>query len=219
MSKVDHNQTSQARPGLHDSVSQALQEMITEHRPSFPGLSDIAARAGQDEEAVRAVFGSVQDILDTLAEQGLIRLFDLCVRTITKVPPDEPVEQFRAVGTAYLDWAFENQAQFLLLQHNKLTDIENNERLARYSKSMRDLMMRLLGAGQERGQVAPQTDLDMLLLSGRCLLFGLARMGIDQNMADWHPGLSAKEAAHRSFAVYIERMGAADSRLISQQSE
>ena len=65
------------RTGLHDSVTLALLEMISEHRPSFPDLAEIAARAGQDEAAVREMFGSVQDVLNTLAEQGLVKLLDL----------------------------------------------------------------------------------------------------------------------------------------------
>jgi AcrR family transcriptional regulator len=186
--------------------------MISEHRPEFPELPEIALRAGQEEAAVRAVFASVQDILDTLAEQGLMKLFDACLRTVTQAPPDDPVAQFRALGTAYLNWAFENPAQFRLLQHSKLVDLDGNENLARYIRAMHDTMLRLLANAQDKGQIARSTNIHSMLVAGRCLLFGLARMVIDENMTDWHPGLSAPDAAHRVFSDYLESMAMAGSK-------
>ncbi|WP_299839637.1 TetR-like C-terminal domain-containing protein [uncultured Paracoccus sp.] len=200
-------------PGLHDSVSMALLEMIAEHRPSFPEIPEIALRAGQDEEAVRAVFDSVQDILDTLAEQGLMKLFDVSLRTVTQAPPDDPIAQFRALGTAYLNWAIENPAQFRLLQHSKLVDLEANENLARYVRAMHDTMLRLLANAQDAGQIERSTNIHSILVSGRCLLFGLARMAIDGNMTAWHPGLNPADAAHQAFSDYMDSMAAAGNNL------
>lgn len=197
------------RAGLHDSVTQALLEMISEHRPSFPGLAEIAERAGQDEAAVREMFGSVQDILNTLAEQGLVKLLDISLRTVTQAPVDDPVAQFRALGESYLSWAFENPAQFRLLQHSKLVDLEGNDNLARYVRSMHDVMLRLLKAAQQNGQLGPHADIHAILITGRCLLFGLARMGIDGNMSEWHPGQTPEEAARRAFRDYMETMARA----------
>ncbi|MFV0302926.1 MAG: TetR/AcrR family transcriptional regulator, partial [Paracoccus sp. (in: a-proteobacteria)] len=202
------------RSGLHDSVSQALMDMIAEHRPSFPQLPEIAARAGQDEAAVLEVFGSVQDILDTLAEQGLMKLFDSCLRMVTQAAPDDPVAQFRAIGTAYLNWAIENPAQFRLLQHSKLVDLEGNEKLARYVRSMHDTMLRLLNNARDQGRIGRSANTHSMLLAGRCLLFGLARMVIDENMSEWHPGLSPAEAAHRVFSDYMDNMAAAGDRAL-----
>ncbi|WP_185968548.1 TetR-like C-terminal domain-containing protein [Paracoccus sp. M683] len=203
---------------MHDSVSQALLELIAEHRPSFPDLGQIADRAGQDEQAVREVFGSVQDILDTLAEQGLIKLFDNCLRTVTRAPHDDPVAQFGALGSAYLDWAFENPDQFRLLQHAKLVDLEGNERLARYIRSMHDLMIRLLNAAKEKGQIPDDADNTAILIAGRCLLFGLARMALDGNMTEWHAGLTGYQAAHRVFENYMETMAVANVRLTARSA-
>lgn len=197
------------RTGLHDSVTLALLEMISEHRPSFPDLAEIAARAGQDEAAVREMFGSVQDVLNTLAEQGLVKLLDVCLRTVTQAPVDDPVAQFRALGEAYLNWAFENPAQFRLLQHSKLVDLEKNDNLARYIRSMHDVMLRLLKSAQQNGQLGPQADIHAILITGRCLLFGLARMGIDGNMTEWHPGQSPQDAARRAFRDYMDAMAVA----------
>lgn len=188
-------------------------DMIAEHRPSFPQLPEIALRAGQDEAAVMEVFGSVQDILDTLAEQGLMKLVDVSLRTVTQAPPDDPVAQFRALGIAYLNWAIENPAQFRLLQHSKLVDMEGNEKLSRYVRAMRDTMLRLLRNAQEKGQISQSANIHSMLLAGRCLLFGLARMIIDENMSEWHPGLSAADAAHQVFSDYMDAMAAAGGRV------
>lgn len=209
MSRETHITSDGHRLGLHDSVSSALMDLIREHRPAFPDLAEIAARAGQPEEAVRKVFGSVQDILDTLAEQGLMRLFDQCVRTITKAPADDPVAQFRAVGRAYLTWAFENPAFFVLLQHSKLADVDGNPKLLRYTDSMRELMLRLLRRAHESGQITNKMDPELVVLTGRSLLFGLARMGIDSNMESWHPGMEAQEAAYRSFDDFVRMVATA----------
>lgn len=198
--------------GLHDSVSWALMDMLSSHRPSLPSLSEIAQHAGQDEAAVRNVFGSVQDVLDTLAEQGLMKLVDTCLRTVTKAPPDDPAVQFRAISAAYLEWACENPAQFRLLQYSKLIDIEGNENLARYVRSMHDVMLRLLLNAQERGQISRKADPHLMLLTGRALLLGLARMAIDENMSEWHPGQTAREAAKAALDDYMDAMVIASSR-------
>ena len=197
------------RTGLHDSVTLALLDMISEHNPNFPDLAAIATRAGQDETAVRDMFGSVQDVLDTLAEQGLVKLMDICLRTVTQAPVDDPAAQFRALGESYLNWAFENPAQFRLLQHSKLVDLEGNETLARYIRSMHDVMLRLLKSAQQNGQLDPQLDIHAILITGRCLLFGLARMGIDGNMTEWHPGQSPQSAARSAFRDFMDTMALA----------
>lgn len=187
-------------------------EMLSSHRPSLPSLSEIAERAGQDEAAVLEVFSSVQDVLDTLAEQGLMKLVDTCLRTVTKAPPDDPGIQFRALSTAYLQWACDNPAQFRLLQYSKLIDIEGNENLSRYVRSMHDVMLRLLLNAQERGQISREADPHVMLLTGRALLLGLARMAIDENMAEWHPGQTAREAAQVALDDYMDAMVIASSR-------
>lgn len=181
-------------------------DLIAEHRPAFPNLQQIAQRAGQDEAAVAEVFGSVQDILDTLAEQGLVKLLDLCLRTVTQAPPDDPVAQFRAIGMAYLNWANDNQAQFRLLQHSKLVDLEGNENLARYVRAMHDVMLRLLGTAKDKGLLAENANIHSMLIAGRCMLFGLARMMIDDNMKEWHPGKSAQDAARQVFSDFVATM-------------
>ena len=184
-------------------------QMISEHRPNFPDLAEIATRAGQDEAAVREMFGSVQDVLNTLAEQGLVKFLDVCLRTVTQAPADDPVAQFRAIGEAYLTWAFESQAQFRLLQHGKLVDLEGNENLARYVRSMHDVMLRLLKSAQQNGQIDPQVDAHAILITGRSLLFGLARLGIDGNMTEWHPRQTPQDAALSAFGNYMDTMAIA----------
>ncbi|AUH34877.1 TetR-like C-terminal domain-containing protein [Paracoccus tegillarcae] len=181
-------------------------EMLSSHRPALPSLPEIAKHAGQDVEAVEKIFGSVQEVLDTLAEQGLMKLVDTCLRTVTKAPPDDPAVQFRALSTAYLEWACDNPEQFRLLQYSKLVDIEGNEKLARYVRSMHDVMLRLLHNAQERGQIVKSADPHLMLLTGRALLLGLARMVIDDNMNEWHPGTTARKAAQRALDDYMDAM-------------
>lgn len=204
--------------GLHDSVSAALMEMIRDHQPRFPTMSEIAERAGQDEAAVRKVFGSVQDILDTCAEQGLVRLFDTSVRLITQAPHDDAVAQFRAVGRAYLTWAFDNPTYFMILQSNKLVDLDGNESLRRYTESMRELMLRLLRKAHDDGLIVNDLDPEVILVTGRSLLLGLGRMGIEQNMESWHPGVTAQEAAFRSFDDYVRMVADAASNTARYQA-
>lgn len=192
--------------GLHGKAVQATLDLVTEMHSRRPSLGDVASRLDLPESRLRDVFPDEESLLIAAAEQALMILVDSCTRSVVKVDPDDPVAQFTALGDAYLEWAERYRAQFRLLSDSRLLDSLGIPALRRYLDSVSDLMRRMLQRAKDRGQLHADENIDLMVLTSRCYVFGVACMIADDRLAVWAPGVSQVEAGKRMTHDFIRRM-------------
>ena len=69
-------------------------------------------------------------------------------------------------------------------------------------------MVDLLTRARERGQLVEGLDVDHLVLAGRALVYGLARMAIDGHFPRWHPAEPPPQAVRQALGLFIGRIRA-----------
>jgi AcrR family transcriptional regulator len=99
-------------------------------------------------------------------------------------PADDPLKRFRSFGLAYLSWAMKNPAHFEIISSGRHFDHDGAAGLSRDNAELIALTERLLVEAFARGQLKP-ADLKKVLIAGRALVYGLARMNIDGHFPRW----------------------------------
>lgn len=110
----------------------------------FPTISEIADHAGLDEERALELFGSLEQLLNTVAQRGMVRLNDISIRMMANVPTGDVVAQVEALGISYLVWTIENPGLFTLVSHRNIADFLRQGDVERYDKGIRQLLERLM---------------------------------------------------------------------------
>jgi AcrR family transcriptional regulator len=129
--------------------------------------------------------------MTAIAEEAMRRFHREFVAAQEKAPTDDPLARFRAIGTAYLRWAFRNPTHFQVLSDRTLFDFEGAAELRRQDQDIRAAMEEAVRAAIAAGQLRSD-DVRLLQLTGRGLVYGLARMQIDGHMPRW--GIAEEEA-------------------------
>lgn len=197
---------SRPHSGLHVRAIDATLRLVAELQVYRPTVGEVAARLGVSEDYLRTVFPDEDSLLIAAAEQALVILIDECTRSVVKVDPDDPVAQFKALGDAYLEWADRYRAQFRMISDSRLIDALNVPSLRRYLDSLSDLMERLLQRAKDRGQLHPNEDICMIVISARTFAFGVASMIVDGRMSAWVPGVDQVETGKRLTHDFVRRM-------------
>lgn len=149
------------------------------------GLSVRAAarRAGVSSGAPFRHFASREALMAAVAEEALRRLGAEIEKAIAAADTD-PLARYEAIGAAYLAWAFGNPTHFEVVSTRGLFDLdeaqglreENGKLIAATEEALRDAA----DAGRiERG------DIPAILIAGRALVYGLARMSLDGHFPRW----------------------------------
>lgn len=197
---------SRPHSGLHVRAIHATLRLVAELQVYRPSVGEVAARLSVSEDYLRTVFPDEDSLLIAAAEQALVILIDECTRSVVKVDPDDPVAQFNALGDAYLEWADRYRAQFRMISDSRLIDALNVPSLRRYLDSLSDLMERLLQRAKDRGQLHPNEDICMIVISARTFAFGVASMIVDGRMSAWVPGVDQVETGKRLTHDFVRRM-------------
>lgn len=191
---------------LHERAIEGALRIVARNEDHQPSLQEIADEIGVSREDLLQIFPDSQVVLAAIAEQALIRLLDICVKSVVKVDPNDAVAQFAALGEAYLDWSMANSSEFRLIGDSRLIRLSENPNLSRYTESIRDLMRRLLERAKQAGHLRENEDIELLVLTSYTFAYGLSRMIIDGRIADWYPNEPAVAVARRALADFIRRI-------------
>ena len=191
--------------GLHErAIAAAL--ALTEVQPDrCPDLDQVAQALSADRDELAARFTDGQAVLLAAVEQALLWLMDACTRAVVKVDPKDPVAQFVALGVAYVDWAARFRQQFLMISNGRLVDIRRHPDLARYAAAVHDLMRRMLQRARDDGRVHADEDLEMMMLSSRIFIYGLARRLIEGRIESQSGEPLDRCTAHRVLRDFVTR--------------
>jgi AcrR family transcriptional regulator len=175
------------RPYHHGDLKNALVEaavaLIEKDGIEAVSVREAAKRVGVSPGAPFRHFASRTALLTAVAEEAMARLSAAIEAALARAAGETALEQYRALGHAFLTWAFANPTHFQVISTRKVIDFEGSG-LAAANNKIRATMRQLLETARLQGEIG-SADVDAVMLSTRALAYGLARMYIDGQMASW----------------------------------
>lgn len=183
-------EAARARAYHHGDLRRVLVEaafaLVGEGGPEALNVREAARRAGVSPGAPFRHFDSREAMLAAVAEEAQ-RRFRAEIDTALAGAPDDPLQQFRSLGRAYLRWAMDNPAHFEVISSRRLFDHEKSAAVSAGNAEVIALIERILRDAHARGQLGT-SDLKLVLIGGRALVYGFARMAIDGHFPRWGVG-------------------------------
>jgi AcrR family transcriptional regulator len=189
------------RPYHHGDLRRVLVEaafdLVGEGGAEAVSVREAARRAGVSPGAPFRHFASRGALLAAVAEEAQRRFRAEIDRALAKAT-DDPLQQFRCVGLAYLRWAMRNPAHFEVISSRRLFDHDGSALVSADNAGVIGLTERILKEAHARGQLGT-ADLKHVLIGGRALVYGFARMAIDGHFPRW--GVKDGEADRTAEAI------------------
>ena len=200
----------------HGRLRQALIEealrMVKESGVESVSVRDVARRAGVSSGAPFRHFATRTALMTAVAEQAMGRFRDEIVRALAEAQSDDPLDRFRALGTAYMRWVLRNPEHFEVISNRALIDFDRSESLRRDNDEIRSLMEQLLAEAHRRSPLRSD-NVKAISFAARALAYGVARMFIDGHLPQWGiPESKAEDAFKSAFDLFTD--GIADNRSV-----
>jgi AcrR family transcriptional regulator len=161
-------------------------------------VREAARRAGVSPGAPFRHFES-RDALMTAAAWEAQRRFRAEIDTaLAEAPANDPLSRFRSFGLAYLRWAMRNPAHFEIISSGRYFDHDSAADLSRDNAELIALAERMLADALAAGALRTN-ELKPVLIAGRALVYGFARMNIDGHFPRW--GVAEADAERTAEAI------------------
>jgi AcrR family transcriptional regulator len=161
-------------------------------------VREAARRAGVSPGAPFRHFESRDALMIAVAEEAQRRFRIEIAAALAEIPAADPLARFRAFGMAYLRWAMRNPAHFEIISSGRLFDHDGASELSRDNAELIGMTERLLAEAFAQGQLR-SADLKTVLIAGRALVYGFARMSIDRHLPRW--GVAEGEVGRTAEAI------------------
>jgi AcrR family transcriptional regulator len=188
---------------LVEALISATIEIIEERGVEQVSVREAARRAGVSPGAPFRHFATKMALMTAVAEQAMERLKASVDTAISTTRDEKPLLRLEALGSAYLQWALRNPTHFQIISSRSLIDIASSDRIRRANEEIRSVMMRLLAEAQHDGSLAPDLDIDHLVLVTRAFGYGLARMAIDGHFPEWHASEPPSDALPKALHLFM----------------
>lgn len=166
----------------------------------------VAKQAGVSPGAPFQHFSSKEALLTAVAEQAMGRLTKAVLETEAAADPTDPLKRLEAIGLGYLQWAMANPTHFEVISSRKLIDFASSTSLQEQNEAIRTRMFQLLNEARQTGDLAPDLQIDNIVLSCRAFVYGLARMAVDGHFPEWHMSDEPANATRTALGVFIQRL-------------
>jgi AcrR family transcriptional regulator len=201
-SRTARSTAPQPKPYHHGDLRRALIDagfqLVEERGVEQLSMREAARRAGVSPGAPFRHFESREALISAVATEAQRRFRAEIDAALKEVPPGDPLARFRAFGIAYLRWAMRNPAHFEIISSGKLFDYDKSADLVRDNAELIGTIERTLKEAFAQGQLRP-AELDHVLIAGRALVYGFARMNIDGHFPRW--GVAASDTEPTAEAV------------------
>jgi AcrR family transcriptional regulator len=117
---------------------------------------------------------------------------------MAEAPANDPLSRFRSFGLAYLRWAMRNPAHFEIISSGRYFDHDSAADLSRDNAELIALAERMLADAFAAGALRT-SELKPVLIAGRALVYGFARMNIDGHFPRW--GVAEADAERTAEAI------------------
>ena len=178
-------------------IDAALQ-LAAEGGAAAVSVREAARRAGVSPGAPFRHFPSRDALMTAVAEEAQRRFRAEIETALAAVTDDDPLSRFRSFGLAYLRWAMRNPAYFEIISSGRHFDHDGAIALSRDNAELIAMAERMLAEAFAKGALRVG-DLKVVLIAGRALVYGFARMNIDGHFPRW--GVAEAEAERTAEAV------------------
>lgn len=176
------------RPYHHGDLRRVLVDaafdLVGEGGAEAVSVREAARRAGVSPGAPFRHFESRDALLAAVAEEAQRRFQAEIDTALAGAPADDPLQQFRCLGIAYLHWATRNPTHFEVISSRRLFDHDKSGAVSADNAEVVSRTERILKEAHARGQLGT-SDLRQVLIGGRALVYGFARMAIDGHFPRW----------------------------------
>jgi AcrR family transcriptional regulator len=176
----------------------AALELAEEGGADAVSVREAARRAGVSPGAPFRHFPSRNDLMSAVAEEAQRRFRVSIAAAIAGTSADDPLARFRAFGMAYMRWAMTNPAHFEVISSGKYFSHDQSEALREDNDELIAMTEQLLMDALAQGQLR-SSDLRVIKIAGRALVYGVARMKIDGHFPRW--GVADAEADQMAEAI------------------
>jgi AcrR family transcriptional regulator len=185
--RAAHRRPPAERPYHHGDLRRVLVDaafdLVGEGGAEGLSVREAARRAGVSPGAPFRHFASREALLAAVAEEAQRRFRGEVDRALAEAPAD-PLQRFRSLGLAYLRWAKRNPAHFEVISNRRLFDQDKSAVVSRSNAEVIGLTERILAEAHAQGQLGT-SDLKQVLIGGRALVYGFARMATDGHFPRW----------------------------------
>jgi AcrR family transcriptional regulator len=176
------------KPYHHGDLRRALIEaalrLAEEGGAEQVSVREAARRAGVSAGAPFRHFETRDALMTAVAEEAQRRFRAEIDVALAEAPAGDSLRRFRAFGLAYLRWAMRNPAHFEIISGGRHFDHAGAAGLSRDNAELIDMTERMLADALAQGQLGP-SDLKTVLIAGRALVYGFARMNLDRHFPRW----------------------------------
>lgn len=162
----------------------AAMDLVGEGGADAVSVREAARRAGVSPGAPFRHFASRDALMAAVAEEAQRRFRAEIDATLAKVPPGDPLARFRALGLAYMRWAIKKPTHFEVISSRRYFHHDKSASVSRDNAEVIGLTERLLAEAHAKGQLG-SSNLRDVLIGGRALVYGFARMSIDGHFPRW----------------------------------
>lgn len=188
---------------LREALVEAALSILAEGGAAALSVRAAARRAGVSAGAPFRHFASREALLAAVAEEALRRLRAAIEAATAAAANGDPLARYEAIGMAYLAWAFANPTHFEIISTRGLFDLEE-------ARGLREENARLIAATEAAlddaaaaGRIE-SADKASILIAGRALVYGLARMSLDGHYPRWGVEADAVDpAAAEALRLFI----------------
>jgi AcrR family transcriptional regulator len=176
----------------------AALDLVEEVGAEGVSVREAARRAGVSPGAPFRHFPNRIALMTAVAEEAQ-KLFRAEIdAALAELPPGNPLARFRCIGLAYLRWAIRNPTHFEIISSGRYFDHDNATGVSRDNAQVIEMTESALVEAHAQGQLR-SADLKQVLIAGRALVYGFARMNIDGHFPRW--GIADAEAGRMAEAI------------------
>lgn len=183
-------------------IAQAL-ELAAEGGLEAVSIREVARRAGVSPAAPFRHFPDKVALMTAVAEEAMARFRAEIAKALAGEVSDHPIRRIRAIGRAFLDWARRNPTHFEIISSRRAIDFAGSASLGADNAEIQAQMVRLLEEAARRGLLRVD-DPQLIQITGRALVYGLARMLIDGQFPSWGVAeVEAERMMERSLDLFL----------------
>ena len=182
---------------LRRALLDAAVQLINQRGLDAVSVREVAKLAGVSPGAPFRHFATRNALLTAVAEEAMDRLAAAIEMALLAAKDGNPLQQVRAIGVGFLQWALSNPTHFQVISTRAVIDFEGST-LRKRNDAIRSKMTELLNVAAALGLLRVG-DVGRYLIAARAMAYGLARMYIDGQVPSW--GLDESAAMAESISI------------------
>jgi len=164
-------------------IAQAL-ALAAEGGLDAVSIREVARRAGVSPAAPFRHFPDKVALMTAVAEEAMARFRAEIAAALARETSDDPIRRIRAIGKAFLSWARCNPTHFEIISSRGAIDFAGSASLGASNAEIQAQLVRLLEEAARRGLLRVDEP-QLIQITGRALVYGLARMLVDGQFPSW----------------------------------